>query len=419
MGAADWKSDAGLGAGPAAAPAPVDSLGTFDEPTLAETLWAEPYRFQYFAALRVLARLSELNAGDDDEPPGALAAIRFRVHQSLTFPASEIWDVRRLADTSQTEMTVCFFGLTGPQGALPRPYTEHVMQRVRKGDHSLRDFLDMFNHRLLTLFARAGEKYRFYYAYEAAAAQERARRRQGPHKLRGFLLEQRAQLDLFSQLLLDLGGMGTPLLRYKNSDRTAPVPRLDVPDATLRYYSGHLTQRHHCAVSLARMLADYFCVPAEILSFVGQWLQLPREHQTCLQRRSLGTLTASDKPPAEGTCNDPRLGQNTVVGARVWEVQGRFRVRLGPLKFAEFQHFLPVGEKYRQLAHLVRLYVGATFDFDVQPVLIGSEVPWCQLGAKGARAPRLGWTTWLRNREFKRPVSDAIFRVPDEVSMSQ
>jgi predicted component of type VI protein secretion system len=64
------------------------------------------------------------------------------------------------------------------------------------------------------------------------------------------------------------------------------------------------------------------------------------------------------------------------------------------------------------------LYVGPTFDFDIQPVIKGVETPWCQLGAKDPHTPRLGWNTWLRNRDFTQPVDDAIFRVPDEVSMS-
>jgi type VI secretion system protein ImpH len=116
-------------------------------------------------------------------------------------------------------------------------------------------------------------------------------------------------------------------------------------------------------------------------------------------------------------CSDPRLGRNTVVGSRIWEVQGRFRVRLGPMSFEQFQHYLPVGAKFRRLAHLVRLHVGPTFEFDIQPVLEGSEAPWCRFGGKGPGAPRLGWNTWLRNKAFTRSVDDAVFRVPDEVSM--
>jgi type VI secretion system protein ImpH len=292
-----------------------------------------------------------------------------------------------------------------------------MIQRIRKGDYALRDFLDLFNHRLLTLFAKAGEKYRFYYTYEAAAARERARRAQGPHLLRGFLLDERPRIDLFSQMLLDLGGLGTPLLRYKDSVRSAPAPRTEVPDTTLRYFSGHFAQQHRSAAALRGMLSEYFRVHVEIVPFVGQWLLLPQEHQTCMRRGGSGNASTTGQSPRAGACSDPRLGHNTVVGSRIWEVQGRFRVRLGPLKFDQFQHFLPVGRKFRELAHLVRLFVGATFDFDVQPVLEGPEVPWCQFGAKGAKSPRLGWNTWLRNRAFARPVDDAIFAVPDGISM--
>ena len=68
------------------------------------------------------------------------------------------------------------------------------------------------------------------------------------------------------------------------------------------------------------------------------------------------------------------------------------------------------------MAQLVRLNVGGTFDFDIQPTLEGPEAPWCKFGEKGAKAPRLGWNTWLRNKAFREPVSDAVFRVPDKVS---
>jgi len=423
MGAEDRESEPGLtspavnGTQPATGP-PHSAIEISDQP-LTDILWSEPYRFEFFALLRVLNRLAEGQRGAGDDPRSALDRIRFRSYQSLSFPASEIWDVARPASGDRlAEMTVAFLGLTGPLGALPRPYSELVMQRIRTGDFALRDFLDLFNHRLLTIFARAGEKYRFYLTHELAAARERWRRVQGPQKLRGFLLEERPKIDLFSQVLLDLGGVGTPLLRYKDSIRAAPTSRSEVPDVTLRYFSGHFSQTHRTGVSLSRMLTEFFGVSAQIIPFIGQWVQLPLEYQTCLKRRDLASFAAPAVRPA-ATSSEPRLGQNTVVGSRIWEVQGRFRVRLGPLSFDQFQHFLPVGAKFRQLAHLVRLYVGATFDFDVQPVLKGPDVPWCQMGAKGARAPRLGWNTWLRNQEFVRPVDDAVFRVPDEVSMQE
>ena len=49
---------------------------------------------------------------------------------------------------------------------LPHHYTELLIQRIRERDDSLRDFLDLFHHRLISLFYRAWEKYRLPVAYE-------------------------------------------------------------------------------------------------------------------------------------------------------------------------------------------------------------------------------------------------------------
>ena len=389
-----WEPDAGVTGG--------------EDLPLAERLWSEPYRFSFFAAVRLLSRLAFQRRAEGDEVSSEPADIRYRSLTSLAFPASELWDVKRpeLPD-DPVEMTVAFFGLTGANGALPRPYAELVIERVRKGDHALRDFLDIINHHLLRQFARAGEKYRFFLNYERALLWEKQRQAQGPRKVRGYLLEEQGRLDLFSQVLLDLGGLGMPLLRHKDSVRDAPAPRVDLPDELYRHFAGHFAKQHKNAVNLAQMVAAYFGVPAEIVQFVGQWVLLPAEFQTCL--------------PAPGseskTCRLPRLGETTVVGSRLFEVQGKFRVRLGPLTFDQFRQYLPDQPAFRRMSQLVRLFVGQTLDFDIQPTLSGNEVPWCQLGGGGPRAPRLGWNTWLRNQELSGTVDDAVFNVPDEVSL--
>ncbi len=63
-------------------------------------------------------------------------------------------------------MAVACLGLFGPSGSLPDHYTSLVIQRLRQHDFALRDFLDLFNHRTISLFYRAWEKYRFTIAYE-------------------------------------------------------------------------------------------------------------------------------------------------------------------------------------------------------------------------------------------------------------
>ena len=93
--------------------------------------------------------------------------------------------------------------------------------------------------------------------------------------------------------------------------------------------------------------------------------------------------------PASGS-----LGQTTIVGARMWDCQLKFRLRLGPMRLADLEHLLPDGEAFRRLKAWVMNYVGDEFFWDAQLVLLAAEVPSISLGLGG----RLGWTSWLRSR---------------------
>jgi type VI secretion system protein ImpH len=266
-------------------------------------------------------------------------------------------------------MTVTFLGLIGANGVLPRHYTQLVIERVRHKDFSLRDFLDLFHHRAISLFYRAWEKYRFPIGYERAVAE---------HPL---------QPDAFTSCLLSLVGLGPESLRR----------RLETPDEALLYYGGHFAHFPRNAIGLERVIGDYFRLPVEVLQFTGRWLHLEPKDQTRL--------------PA-GNVRGRRyhhLGDEALVGDRVWSVEHRFRVRVGPLDYATFRRLTPAGDLLRPLCQLIRTYVGPDFDFDVQLVLDQKETPPCRIDAGGAGAVRLGWDAWPRHREFVVAVDDAVF----------
>src|SRR5262249_30694155 len=131
---------------------------------------AEGYVFDFFQAVRLLEKMApERRTIGHDAPPRTEAA-RFRAHLALNFPASSIYQIDLPAgQVPMPTMTVTFLGLPGPSGVWPRHYTEMLMRaRDARGPERYlpRDWFDLFNHRLISLFYRAWTKYRFWLAYE-------------------------------------------------------------------------------------------------------------------------------------------------------------------------------------------------------------------------------------------------------------
>ena len=328
-----------------------ETITTTDErKTLEEILFAEPYRFDFFQAVRLLERVYEERQPVGQDAHVLQVIVRFRTPINLAFPASQLSALKREEETENepnaAQMTVAFMGLTGPSGVLPHPYSELLTERLRNKDKALHEFFDLFNHRVISLFYRAWEKYRFPIAFE------------------------RGRDDRFTEFLFDLAGLGTRGLRN----------RFSFKDEGLLSYAGLIANKPHSASAINGILSDYFGVPAQLEQFKGQWLKLEEESYSRL-----------------GTANH-ELGISTVVGTRVWDSQSKIRVRFGPVTFERFAAFLPNGSAYQPTTELTRFLIGQEFDFDVQLILKKEEVPACRL--KQSAQPLLGWTTWLKTKEF-------------------
>jgi type VI secretion system protein ImpH len=325
---------------------------------IAELLEREPWMFDFFQAVRLLERSSpgRKPVGRFVRPSTEVA--RFGAHPSLAFPASQIQSMKRRPGEPPF-LEVNFMGLAGPLGMLPHSYTELLMERIRQKDTALRDFLDLFNHRMISLFYQAWEKYRFTIAYE------------------------RGERDRFSHHLLDLIGLGTPGLQ----------DRQDVSDDSLIYYSGLLSMNTRSAVALEQILTDYFEVPVAVEQFVGAWYPLDAENQCHI---------------GEETGWSEQLGWGAVTGNEIWDQQSRIRIRLGPLTFDGYRNFLPGESGWRELRALTRFFARGEFDIEVQLVLNRAEVPPCQLGDAAPGAPQLGWSTWTKSREMDRDPDETV-----------
>lgn len=343
---------------------------------LIERLRTEPFRFDFFQAVRILARLAPGRAPVGLDGPYAEEAVRFAQLVSLEFPASAIDWIEGLPDPSGAgeasgdgpppTLTTAFMGLVGPMGVLPTVYTEELVGPLAKRRGPAVEFFNLFHHRIVSLFYRAWEKYDLPTGWERSRAP-------GADPAD----------DAFAESLFHLVGLGPEPLRG----------RMAVEDDAFPYYAGPFAQQHRSAVMLERLLVDYFDRPCRVVSFVGRWLKLRPEEQTRLGAR--------------GSFN--RLGADAVAGRKVWDVQSKYRIRVGPLSFADFREFLPGGRAAARLMDLARFYDRGELDFDVQLVLRKEEVPACRIG-RDPGAARLGRSAWLKRREFDRDAEDAVFR---------
>jgi type VI secretion system protein ImpH len=332
-------------------------------------LFREPHRFDFFQAVRLLQWLAREKRPVGEDGPPEREAVRFRALPSLAFPSSTVSQLRTTAG-KVPEMVVSFLGLTGPGGALPRHYTTMLLRRLRLKDFTLRDFFDLFNHRLLSLFHRAWEKYRLPFVYE-----------------KGRMDESRPGTDVVTQGLYSLIGLGFPHLRGC----------LEIDDEAFLYYAGHFAHTPRTASGLQQVLADYFQVPIQVRQFQGQWVRLEKEDRSRLPRRA-----------ALGAGNN-QLGVSAIAGTKVWDMAGKFRLKVGPLTYAQFRMLMPRGFGLRPLTQMTRLYVGPQLEFDVQLVLRREEVPRCRLNSRGPDRRNLGWNSWALSRPATRDADDAVF----------
>ena len=260
-------------------------------------------------------------------------------------------------------MTTSFLGLTGPQGVLPQHYTTLLIERVRAKDYALRDFLDIFNHRALSLFYRAWQKYRFPFAYEDSgdpptdAGDARISSRRASTACWAWARAASAAGPSSTtkpcSTLPDTSptGRGPPWPWKASSTSTSSFP----PRSSSSRDSGSTWPKRTARRSLRR-----------------------------------GAARANTRNSA----------REAVIGQRVWDVESKFRIRVGPLSYAEFRRLLPDGDMLRPLCEMARLYAGPHLEFDVQLVLKRREVPRCRLGGDPGRRSRLGWNTWVRHGEF-------------------
>ena len=204
-------------------------------------------------------------------------------------------------------MFVNFLGMFGPNGPLPQQLTDFARDRLRNAhDPTLVRFMDIFHHECCRSFIVLGQAIRRALISIA-----------GPCALcRLFWKPFRHWNPVIPGSGLGVGLDKDPFCRPPvGADRNAE--------------------------GLEAILADYFGIPTEIREFEGYWMKIPAENQCRL-----------GESPETGS-----LGINAVVGERKYEVQLKFRVRMGPMELADLQRLVPIGHSFERLKDWVLNYV--------------------------------------------------------------
>ena len=329
--------DAGTQAGPLASF--LDEVWTDTAPL------ADPVSRNFFLALRRLEVRHRDRPRLAEGPRVSEEPVRLGQRPTLGFEASTILSSEAPEDGSPTRIEVGFFGAFGPNGPLPLHLTEYAHQRLHNAhDPTFIHFLNIFHHRLLSLFYRAW-----------ANAQPAVNR-------------DRPESDRFARFVASAVGHG---------NRAKGVPESPI-DRFAVYMARHFTGQTRHPEGLEKVLSAFFGIPAKVQEYLGEWLRVPDDFCWRLSGRTTSHQGLG------------RLGSGTRVGRHVWERQFKFRIVMGPMSRHQYDRLLPRGSDLPRLVGLVQRYAGLELSWDLQLVLHEPDMQPMQLGTSA-----LGRTAYL------------------------
>ncbi|EJZ57836.1 type VI secretion protein [Pseudomonas fluorescens R124] len=319
--------------------------------TLSQRLRRDPQAFELLQALLLLEReqpqAESLGSGTSPQAE----ALKLRGPLTPLFPTSQIENLRE-EPGQPLILDTPMFGLGGPDGPLPYAYQEWLQQRARAKDHAPAEFLDLFQHRLLSLLYKVMRKHRIALGFVTPGASP-----------------VQAQLRALTGLL-----------------PKALQERQAVPDCAVLACTALFADGRRSLAGFAAIVREQFAMPVELSAYEGAWREIPPASRSVI------------KPGGRNL----QLGRTAVAGKRVWDEHAGIRLTLGPLPSTQASRFLPDGEAHPALASLAALYFGP--DLDVTLVLLVRGAGPLKLGRQ---APAL--LSW--NGGLQRQASLAVQRI--------
>ncbi|MBN3751620.1 type VI secretion system baseplate subunit TssG [Paraburkholderia sp. Tr-20389] len=308
-----------------------------------------------------LLRLLELRTpdkpgfGTQDTPEHE--PVRFQPRARVGFPGSEVAGVAFDEEDEDAPPSVqtTFLGLYGVDAAMPPHLIDDIVLR-KEGHEKVTAFLDIFNHRIVTLLYRAWLKYHYPVNFRPGGTDE------------------------ISKYLLSLAGLGIG----------DPAGKSSLAPSRLLALVGLFMQRTRPAEGVKGVVTHLLDgAGVTVREFYAQWTPVGHQQGLVARPRARGT----SGPALSG------LGDGHVVGSRVLDRSQAILVTIRPLDTAQAHALLPGEVLHEDLIRLVGLYLGNKADAVLRMEIPASAAPTLSLtsGAapKGAHRPRLAWTTLL------------------------
>ncbi len=307
---------------------------------LINSLRRHPQRYCFWQAVRIL-RQTESRKDSCVSMKVSDEKILFTGNPRMSYAKCDIESVAREEVDALPEwrMAVNFLSLYGTASPLPDHYSEEILYEGE--DAPSRHFLDLFNHRLVSLYYEAWQKYRYFVQFQYDA------------------------MDLLSQRMYSLGGL------------SVSRSNLDIIDwQRLLNVLGMFTLANPSAGALTGVLKAYFNLhDIYVEEWVPSYLEIAPE-----QRARLG----------QANC---RLAGDFSLGQRVQDITGKFLVHLRDLTLVQFLEFSPGGPQYGALRALITLMLRTPLQFDIS-INLGQEAVSPMTLAADCRQ-ELGKNIWL------------------------
>lgn len=324
-----------------------------------------PSQFEVYQAARLLQTANDNAANNTD--------IDEYVHFSSVglsqFPCAEVLQVDQTS--SKACLKVPSMALTGHFGVLPNTYSEWLDQQADNGNEALKSFLDIFNHRLWSLFIDLKKNFRT----------------QDEHDYR----------TEWANSLRSLVGLNTAKL----------IEQLSIPEIKLLALSQLLMAAKPSLGQIKQVLSILLNIDVKIKKLVGGFVSLEDDQVSLLSAKS---------------ASYNQLGIDLVVGKRIWNQHKAIEITIFTKTLEDFLKLLPGQQHYLLLREILFFLTRKRIDIHIKLILPKSEEPLAKLyrnkswrlssqASDNFVQGRLGHNTDLASKEQQNNLGNNLFQL--------